>query len=77
MCKEVDGVTPAKDSGSSSGSSKAKSNSYSIPNPENPPKPEPASIRLPDHTTGLGGDPYRVTLQNELNDLELSEMSGK
>ncbi|EAX92187.1 hypothetical protein TVAG_386110 [Trichomonas vaginalis G3] len=75
MCKEIDSDSGTRESISSR--TTKSTTTYSLPSPEEPPKQIIDQIRLPDHTTGLGGDPYKITLQNDLGDLDISDLSGK
>lgn len=47
-----------------------------LPEPKQPPPPPDQVFPLPQHSAGTFGDPLQIASMEQLQDLELSEMSG-
>lgn len=81
MCKEVD----VSSSSMEDKKRKSRKSNSTAPPPE-PPKPEPPiekpkeipnKIILPQHVTGITGDPLNILGRSEFVDLELSDMDRR
>lgn len=84
MCKEVDeedtttkSADPKKSHDPNADASEKDNMQIGLPDPKPPMAPPKEIIPLPIHTTGLPADPLKISAQEQLQDIELSEMSKK